>query len=58
MLRLRSFFHFHIIELILRRGMGLVRDAEFGGNFHLVVFVSDLIVSLFGVFRVSMGSCS
>ena len=32
MLRLRSFFHFHIIELILRRGMGLVRDAEFGGN--------------------------
>ena len=32
MLRLRSFFHFHIIELILRRGMGLVRDVEFGGN--------------------------
>ena len=32
MLRLRSFFHFHIIELTLRRGMGLVRDAEFGGN--------------------------
>ena len=26
------FFRFHIIELILRRGMGLVRDAEFGGN--------------------------
>ena len=26
------FFHFHIIGLILRRGMGLVRDAEFGGN--------------------------
>ena len=27
-----NFIHFHIIELILRRGMGLVRDAEFGGN--------------------------
>ena len=25
------FFHFHVIGLILRRGMGLVRDAEFGG---------------------------
>ena len=32
MLRLLFFFHFHIIELILRRGMGLVWDAEFGGN--------------------------
>ena len=27
--------------------MGLVRDAEFGGNCHLVVFVFDLSVSLF-----------
>ena len=26
------FFHFHIIDLILRRGMGLVRDAEWGGG--------------------------
>ena len=38
--------------------MGLVRDAEFGGNCHLVVFVFDLSVSLFWVFRASMGSCS
>ena len=38
--------------------MGLVRDAEFGGNCHLAVFVFDLSVSLFWVFRVSMGSCS
>ena len=36
--------------------MGLVRDAEFGGNCHLVVFVFDLSVSLFWVFRASMGS--
>ena len=57
MLRLRSFFVF-IIELVLRRGMGLVRGAEFGGNCHLVVFVFDLSVSLFWVFRASMGSCS
>ena len=52
------FFRFHIIELVLRRGMGLVRDAEFDGNCHLVVFVFDLSVSLFWVFRASMGSCS
>ena len=58
MLRLRSFFRFHIIELVLRRGMGLAREAEFGGNCHLVVFVFDLSVSLFWVFRASMGSCS
>ena len=38
--------------------MGLVRDAEFGGKCHLVVFVFDLSVSLFFVFRASMGSCS
>ena len=38
--------------------MGLVKDAEFGGNCHLVVFVFDLGVSLFRVFRASMGSCS
>ena len=39
--------------------MGLVRDAEFGGNCHLVIFVFDLsVVSLFWVFKASMGSCS
>ena len=38
--------------------MGLVRDAEFGGNCHLVVFVFDLSVTLFWVFMASMGSCS
>ena len=38
--------------------MGLVRDAEFGCNCHLVVFVFDLSVSLFGVLRASMGLCS
>ena len=34
--------------------MGLVRDAEFGGNSAIF----DLSVSLFWVFRASMGSCS
>ena len=41
--------------------MGLVRDVEFGGiSVNLVVFVFDLpmSVSLFWVFRASMGPCS
>ena len=53
-------FSFSYHRANLRRGTGLVRDAEFGSNSvrDLVVFVFDLSVSLFWVFRASMGSCS